>query len=610
MNPPDSEFFVPSTTWQVVPSWAVLPNGGKYYINGTTGARFVCWNPPVPPPEAVINRRTGKPQNMPASGESTSPAQPSPAIQPTEPEPDINPAYVETVDSEDEEQYAHGSASAPEHESVDESSAQEQQQKRPARLPSVEFPPKDKRPCYINYWTDFMVDGRRHEAGVYYHHVAKKAASDLTELVGDDVQQDSDSQEESLISEWFMSPAVVDAITRTEGSREHSYILEYIPHGETERRRMLLPQALLVSRPDELAKLLRDHGLSVLHQHKTRVRDYLDSRHKFFSARRPADFWDCVKTTGWHNGAFVLPNQIIGKNSGIYFEPKGEVATYNKAGTSEQWNLLAKLALGNPYLVFGISAVLAGPLLKYLSLSGIGFHLLGDSTSGKTTTLIVGTSVWGPPEFLLSWRTTVNNLEAQCASRSDTAIILDESHLAEPRHLDAAIYVVVHGASKGRLNRDSTAKDIMRWRVVLLSTGERALETYIASAGFDHKAGQWVRIIDLPLKGAFGIFDDLHGEKSAARFADKLRNNAACCYGHAGPAFVERLTKELPTFSLSEKLNSLVATCTEPLSAQQGRVWRAFAVVALSGELASLWEILPWNTGTALSSATHKKTEW
>jgi putative DNA primase/helicase len=574
------ETFYPSGEYQLIPDWALIPPGGEGWVNETTRKKWWRWPDPAPGPETVIDKRTGLPQSTPAT--------------PPAPEPKHN-SQAGSAKSAKEPQAKDDKGTPGVSYAQDEPKPQAQAR---VSLPTFTFPTKKQRPCFVNYWTDFLAESRYYHAGVYYHHVEERQGAD-------------GQKAEVLVNEWFMSPAEVDAITRIEGSREHSYILEYIPHGETERRRMLLPQSLLVGRPDELAKLLRDRGLSVLHQYKTLVRDYLDSRHRFFSAKRPEDFWDCVKVTGWHEGVFVLPNQIIGNSSGVYFDPKGEVAAYGNAGTLEQWkDKIAKLALGNPYLVFGISASLAGPLLKHLRLPGIGFHLLGDSTTGKTTCLIAGASVWGPPEFLLSWRTTVNNLETQCGSRSDTAIIIDESHLVEARHLDAAIYVVIHGVSKGRLNRDATAKDTMRWRVALLSSGERALETHLAAAGIDHKAGQSVRIVDLPAKGLLGIFDDLHREKSAAKFADILRTAATSCYGHIGPAFVSKLVEELPTVSLGDKLARTVATFTEELSAQQARVWRSFAVVAMAGELASAWGILPWQTGAALCSTLALFKTW
>jgi AAA domain len=49
--------FVPSTEWQDVPDWAVLPNGGEYDM----ARRRARWDNP-PPPETVTDKRTGKPQ--------------------------------------------------------------------------------------------------------------------------------------------------------------------------------------------------------------------------------------------------------------------------------------------------------------------------------------------------------------------------------------------------------------------------------------------------------------------------------------------------------------------------------------------------------------------
>jgi putative DNA primase/helicase len=579
MNSP--EVFYPSTEWQLIPDWVQIPPGAECLANETTQKKWWRWSAPVPRPETVIDKRTGLPQQIP----------PVP--------PAAEPKYNSQADSTKsaKKPQAKDEKGTPE---VSYAQAEPKPQAQPhAGLPTFTFPPKNQRPCFVNYWTDFLAESRHCNAGVYYHRVETGKNAD-----GQDI--------EVLANTWICSPLEVVAITRIEGCKENSYVIDYIAHGEKDRRRFLLPQSLVVGRTDDVAKILRDRGVSVFRAFKTIVCQYLDREHRRFGAHRPQDFLPCVKVTGWHEArTFVLPSEIIGNQNSVYFEGRGEVAKYSKCGTIAQWNeKIAAPCLANPYLVFALCCSLAGPLLKRLGIPGIGFHLLGDSTTGKTTSLIVGATVWGPPDFVLSWRSTINALETQCASRSDTVVILDESHLVEAKHLDAAIYVLVHGASKARMNRDSTAKEIAHWSVVVLSSGERTLETHLAAAGIDHKAGQSVRIVDLPAKGTHGIFDDLHGEKSAAVFADRLRDAALHYYGYAGPAFVERFIKELPAVSLGEKLAKIVATFAEPLSAQQQRVWRSFAVVALAGELASAWKILPWGTGTALQAATKLFRLW
>jgi hypothetical protein len=99
MNSPEPQFLIPSTSWQRVPSWAVLPNGGEYCLNGTTEEKFVRWNPPVPSPEAVIDRRTGKPQANLAQEQQSAPQS-------------LPSDYVESVTPDEEEEYAHGTASS------------------------------------------------------------------------------------------------------------------------------------------------------------------------------------------------------------------------------------------------------------------------------------------------------------------------------------------------------------------------------------------------------------------------------------------------------------------------------------------------------------------
>jgi len=133
---------------------------------------------------------------------------------------------------------------------------------------------------------------------------------------------------------------------------------------------------------------------------------------------------------------------------------------------------------------------------------------------------------------------TVNGLEIQAASRSSTLITLDESHMIEAKALDASVYLLLNGVSKARMNKDASAREVARWRVCVLSSGERSIESHLGVAHIDHKVGQGIRIIDVPVTGKFGLFNQLHGSSNGSVFADKLRDAAAKDYGHAGPLFV------------------------------------------------------------------------
>jgi len=60
---------------------------------------------------------------------------------------------------------------------------------------------------------------------------------------------------------------------------------------------------------------------------------------------------------------------------------------------------------------------------------GGGLHLLGRSSTGKTTALRLAASVWGrgeTPGFVRAWRATTNGLEGAAAGATDTVLILHE----------------------------------------------------------------------------------------------------------------------------------------------------------------------------------------
>jgi putative DNA primase/helicase len=432
-------------------------------------------------------------------------------------------------------------------------------------------------------------------------------------------EKDDDGEPiERLCDTWILSVLDVLAIVRTTIGDEHSYLIEYVEHGLTQVKRSVMAQGLMLGRLEELLKALRSIGISALYQHGVKIRQYLDEQHLRFNPGRPEDFWHSTKQTGWYNPkglpyaeSFVLPQEIIGRQTGVCFSGRGELPRYEKAGEYEKWRKqIVGPCANNPYLLMALGSAFTGPLLGPLNIPIVGLHFFDDSSTGKTTAATPATSVWGPAEFTLSWRMTVNGLEAQAACRSGTLYSIDESHLAEPKHLDAAIYMLANGCSKARMNRDASAKARAFWKTVVLSCGERSLETHIANAGLEFKAGQAVRIVDLPIRATYGIFDCLHGEAKASVFSDKLREAAATHFGHAGPMFVQWLIEYLPTLGLKQRLSEMTKQLGDGLPPQEERVARSFALIAVAGELAIEAGILPLEVNCFVQAAKKLFTIW
>jgi putative DNA primase/helicase len=76
-------------------------------------------------------------------------------------------------------------------------------------------------------------------------------------------------------------------------------------------------------------------------------------------------------------------------------------------------------------MILALSHAFTGPLLSVLDRDGVGFHLRGAFSSGKTKILRAATSVWGAPSFMQSWRSTDNGLESVAAACSHSLLALD-----------------------------------------------------------------------------------------------------------------------------------------------------------------------------------------
>ena len=99
--------------------------------------------------------------------------------------------------------------------------------------------------------------------------------------------------------------------------------------------------------------------------------------------------------------------------------------------------------------------------------------------------------------------------------------------------------------------------------------------------------------------------------KTAATFSDEIRNAAAKYYGHAGPLFVKRLIDAGSAgVAPGSALAALLPRFGDDLSAQEQRVARSFALVALAGELATSGKIVPWQKGDATSAALEIFNLW
>lgn len=446
------------------------------------------------------------------------------------------------------------------------------------------FPGLEDRPCYRVYEDWQEIGGRKVKPGVYWHGT-KAEKNDAPPV---------------LIDKWISTPLRVLATTSNGEDAEYGRLLEILsPAGK--RKKWAMPMSMLAGDGSEARGVLLSEGLIFDLNDKNAILRYV-------AAQMPAARMRAASITGWSGDAFVLPDIVIGAED-IWFQASGRTAPYASAGTFDAWRDLAALAVDNPLLMLAFSAALAGPLLGPLNVDGGGVHVYGDSSSGKTTALHAAVSVWGGPAFKRAWRATSNGLLGTGSLHSDTLLALDELGEIDPKSLYEAAYALINGTGKTRANRHGEARQASRWRVFLLSTGEVTIAGRMSAGGIEAKTGQELRILDVPVQGKFGLFDDLRGRATGAALSDEVRNLAARHYGHAGPRFVEALVQALKRgMNLSDELQPILEGFG--VDGQERRAARTFAICGLAGELAARWKIVPWESGAATRAAKHAFGLW
>lgn len=420
---------------------------------------------------------------------------------------------------------------------------------------------------------------------------------------------------------WLCGP--LEVLGESRDAQGESWGLWLRWHDRDERvHTWSLPKRLLAVEPGKLEAELLSRGLnvSVPAPARTALRAAL-------GGVRSASRVKLIARAGWHapagtEAAYVLPNGELVGSAGehLVLDPQAENAAHamTQAGTLEDWQRkIAALAVGNPIPAFMICMAFAGPLLDPLSEQSGGFHFFGRSKTGKTLALRMALSAMGQPQkggLLRDWRSTAGGLEAAAEECSDGLLPLDEIHQADPREVVAGVYGLANESGKQRLRRDSMAQRRRTWRNVVISTGEIDVAAAVAKAGQTLPAGADVRLPSINVDDA--MWPTLHGATSPNELMSRLQGSLSRYYGTAIRPFIARLAAERAkggddleraAVGIRDKLVALLPLGADP---QVHDVARRLALVALAGQTAIEWGILPWPKGEALRAAQEVMDRW
>jgi putative DNA primase/helicase len=409
-------------------------------------------------------------------------------------------------------------------------------------------------------------------------------------------------------------PLIVEALARDAHDNGAALLLQFDTPFRAGRR-WPMPLSMLAGDGAAYRAELLNQGFMVPTDAKRRalLTAYLQSR-------QPAELVRTVDRVGWHGRAYVLPRETLGDGEGerILFQTEGATeGTFDQRGTHERWHeLIGRHCVGNSRLGFFASLAFAGPLLAWASgTDGGGFHLVGDSSCGKTTALRVAASVWGGRDYLQRWRATDNGLESLAAQHSDGLLCLDELAQLDAKVAGESAYMLANGQGKSRAGRTGAARPRATWRLLFASAGEIGLAEHMNEAGKRTRAGQELRMIDMPADAGAGrgLFEDVGDFEGPGALAQHLTRATEGTFGTAGRAWLWWLVDHTEglTRTLRERMDATERELVpEAAAGQVQRVGRRFALVAVAGELATEAGVTGWPAGTATEAARRCFGDW
>ena len=232
-----------------------------------------------------------------------------------------------------------------------------------------------------------------------------------------------------------------------------------------------------------------------------------------------------VSAPGWYGSVLVRPGQVFARGTNkpeIHIDPKNDAhlgAFILGEGSLKGWQeLVAKPSRQSSCLRLSIAAALGALFLRPLGLDSFGINWFSDTSDGKSHALFVAASVAGlmGPDGLPSWADSESAIEALARGHRDCVMPLDEAADDEAKTpIEKKARLLAFLIARNRPRRLSPIYERSHnlanreFRIIVLSSSERALGQIARAAGRQRLGGEEVRFIDIPASdpNSAGIFD-------------------------------------------------------------------------------------------------------
>ncbi len=467
-----------------------------------------------------------------------------------------------------------------------------------ARLPSLKADAEEGNSVVLS----LPVKGKKHQA-VTDDDLKPRIESRDDGVFWVTPKVDKESGGVTLNESWLCSP--LDVMSIGSDGKDRYLILRWQPEGEDMPLIRAIPQADIGER--EGWRTLKGGGVNVTT--KSNLRATLAD---WMQRSGSGQLWRVAHATGWQCGAYIMPDgEIIGKpEHPVLFNGRSSAAAgYTMKGDAASWrNSVALLASGNYSMMTAMAAALAAPLIGLTGADGFGIHFYEQSSAGKTTTANVASSLYGNPDMLrLTWYGTALGLANEAAAHNDALMPLDEiGQGADPVEVWKSAYALFNGTGKLQGAKEGGNRELKRWRTVAISTGEVDMETFVAGAGRKAKAGQLVRLLNIPMSRAVRFHDYENGKQHADALKDAYQNN----HGVAGREWIRWLAEHrseavAAVRSAEERWRNLIPA---DYGEQVHRVGSRFAILEAALLLGRV--ITGWDEQTCRDALQHSYNAW
>lgn len=324
-----------------------------------------------------------------------------------------------------------------------------------------------------------------------------------------------------------------------------------------------------ISDSRQLLKLV-NRKLDVTSTTSTRLIDYINKSKRY----NPPVNVNVATRLGHVKGYFIYPYQEEMKNSNIKlfnndkgfqklidsFQSKGTLNSYSKNVFNQIKNL--------PMVMVMLYASLGSVLLREFGLQPFIVEISGITSTGKTFTLNLVSSVWGTSELITTWGSTKNSIEAMASFLNSFPMFKDDTRNTNPKFVANATYNFSSGESKSRSNINLTLNAKKEWRNILLSTGEASISNMA-----DEKAGVSARVVTLQDQPYPDNFDFTTLDKA-------FREN----YGTLGIAFIKQYESKQEAYKSAFDSYQRYFNRKGSNEIMQ-RLGRAFALLQVTGEI-------------------------